>query len=101
MAAGAQGVDAEPRFSLEGIILGASHGAERRAGLMVKRKIPTVEQMRARFAGLPEEAFVDASLRLLAALRSNRDTLDRGLTPGTTSSERAAERSGRPNKGDK
>ena len=44
----------------------------------------TLEAIRAGEAGLPREAVLEASARLLAALRRNAATIQEGKTPGTT-----------------
>jgi hypothetical protein len=49
-----------------------------------KAKRPTLERIRAAEGDLPREAMLEASARLLAALRKSRDTIQAGRTPGTT-----------------
>ena len=44
----------------------------------------TLEEIRKGHPDLTREEILEASARLLAALRRNRDALEKGLTPGTT-----------------
>ena len=48
---------------------------------------------------MPREAMLEASARLLAALRRNANHVEKGITPGTTSSQRAEVRAFWPKKG--
>ena len=57
--------------------------ASRKAGRL------TLEAIRAAGDALPREAMLEASARLLAALRRNAALVGEGVTPGTTSSQRA------------
>jgi hypothetical protein len=52
--------------------------ASRKAGRL------TLEAIRAAGDALPREAMLEASARLLAALRKNAATIQEGKTPGTT-----------------
>jgi hypothetical protein len=54
-----------------------------------KAKRLTLEQIRAGEARLTQADLIRASKGLLATLRRNRDTIGRGESPGTTSSQRA------------
>jgi hypothetical protein len=61
---------------------------------MASRKVErlTLEQIRAGGPGLTQADLIRASQGLLAVLRRNRDTIGRGDSPGTTSSQRAEAR---------
>jgi hypothetical protein len=52
--------------------------ASRKAGRL------TLEAIRAAGDALPREAMLEASARLLAALRKNAGLVEQGVTPGTT-----------------
>ena len=52
----------------------------------------TLEQIRKGHPDLTRDEITVASVRLLAALRRNRDTLEKGLTPGTTRAQTPAQR---------
>ena len=67
--------------------------ASRKAGRL------TLEAIRAAGDALPREAMLEASARLLAALRRNANHVEKGITPGTTSSQRAESRAFWPKKG--
>jgi hypothetical protein len=60
---------------------------------------PTLERIRAAEDVLPQEAKIEASVRLLAALRKARWQHEKGITPGTTSSMRAEARAFWPRRG--
>jgi hypothetical protein len=49
-----------------------------------KAPCPTLESLRVAGDALPREAMLEASARLLAALRKNAATIQEGKTPGTT-----------------
>lgn len=49
-----------------------------------KAPCPTLESLRAAGGALPREAMLEASARLLAALRKNAGLVEQGVTPGTT-----------------
>jgi hypothetical protein len=68
---------------------------------MASRKVErlTLEQIRAGDPGLTQADLIRASQGLLAALRRNRDTIGRGDSPGTTSSQRAEARAFWPKRG--
>jgi hypothetical protein len=65
------------------------------------RKPPklTFEQIRAGSPGMTENDLLRASQRLLATLRRNAGHVEKGITPGTTSSQRAEARAFWPKKG--
>ena len=60
--------------------------ASRKAGRL------TLEQIRAGDPGLTQADLIRASQGLLAVLRRNAGHVEKGLTPGTTSSQRAEAR---------
>ena len=61
----------------------------------------TLERIRQSGAVLPQETILAASARLLSDLRRNSGHVEKGITPGTTSSQRAEARAFWPRKGDK
>jgi hypothetical protein len=68
---------------------------------MASRKVEhlTLEQIREGDPGLTQADLIRASQGLLAVLRRNRDTIGRGDSPGTTSSQRAEARAFWPKEG--
>jgi hypothetical protein len=56
---------------------------------MASRKPPslTLETIRMGTTGLTQEGILAASRRLLAALKRNREAVQKGRTPGTTATE--------------
>jgi hypothetical protein len=70
---------------------------------MASRKPPqlTLEQIRAGDRGLTQADLIRASQGLLATLRRNAGHVEKGITPGTTSSQRAEARAFWPKGRDK
>jgi hypothetical protein len=68
---------------------------------MASRKAPrlTLEQIRAGDPGVTQADLIRASQGLLATLRRNAGHVEKGLTPGTTSSMRAEARAFWPRRG--
>jgi hypothetical protein len=68
---------------------------------MASRKPPqlTLEQIRAGDRGLTQADLIRASQGLLATLRRNVGHVEKGITPGTTSSQRAEARAFWPKEG--
>jgi hypothetical protein len=68
---------------------------------MASRKVEhlTLEQIREGDPGLTQADLIRASQGLLATLRRNAGHVEKGITPGTTSSQRAEARAFWPKRG--